>query len=277
MTGMNAAAAEAETELGTSEVTPVTETPETETPEVTTEPTPGNEPAPVVPEFDPLGALEQLEIDPKVKEELKKGYLRQSDYTKKTQEIAAIRKAADQYERVRPVVEKLFSDPNLTNLVLGIKPAADPNTPAEEVLPDDPQAYAEYVINKAAEKMRSEFEQREQERVEVEARDRDYTAAEQLDPRLNDENYGKVVAGLVVQNPEFMSGNVSAVEATKQAIADLDRYTAGLQNKAKDDLARRAKEKRGFVAPSSSPATTQTGNPTSMREAAKLAEQDLAN
>lgn len=273
---MNAAAVEAETELNPSEVTPE-ETPETTpetTPEATPETTPAEEAAPVVPEFDPLGELEKIELDPRLKDELKKGYLRQSDYTKKTQEIAAMRKAAEQYERVRPVVEKLFSDPNLTNLVLGIKPNA---APAEEVIPDDPKAYAEYVIKQAKDQIRSEFEEREQQRVEVEARDRDYSDAEKIDPRLNDANYGGVIAGLVSQNPSFMQGQISAVEATKQAIADFDSWQQAQITKTKDDLVRKAREKKAFTAPSSNPATTQTGTPKNMREAAKLAESDLAN
>lgn len=275
MPDMIAAAAEAETELGTTEVTPETETTETETPE-TTETTTEN-PSTVVPEFDPLGELEKLQIDPQVKEELKKGYLRQSDYTKKTQEVASIRKAAEQYERVRPLVERLFSDPNLTNLVLGINPTADPNKPAEEVIPDDPKAYAEYVIKKATETMRSEFEQREQERQAEAARDHDYGEAEKLDPRLNDEKFGTVIAGLVGQNPEFVAGRISAVEATKKAISDFDSWTSQQINKAKEELVQKARAKRTMIAPSTSPATTQTGTPKSMREAATLAEEELAS
>lgn len=271
---MNAAAAEAESELSPSEATPETETPETEVPETVTDPTPDDPSAQVVSEFDPMSEIEKLQIDPKVKEELKKGYLRQSDYTKKTQDIAGIRKAAEQYERVRPIVEKLFSDPNLTNQILGIKPDA---APAEEVIPDDPKAYAEYVIKQAKDQMRSEYEEREQQRIQVEARDRDFGEAEKVDQRLNDEHFGGVIAGLVSQNPGFMQGTISAVEATKQAIADFDSWQQAQISKAKEDLTRRAKEKRSFVAPSSSPATTTTGAPTNMRDAAKLAEQDFAN
>lgn len=277
MTDMNAAAVEAESELS-----PTTDTPETE-PEVTTETTDtttetptGNEPAPETPEFDPLGELEKLELDPRVKEELKKGFLRQSDYTKKTQEIAATRKAAEQYERVRPLVERLFSDPNLTNQILGIKPET-PANPEEEVIPDDPKAYAEYVIQKATERIKADYDQREQERQVTEARERDYNEAEKLDSRLNDEKFGTVIAGLVAQNPSFKQGQISAVEATKQAIADFDTWNTAQINKAKEDLTRKAREKRSYVSPSSNPITTATGNPTSMREASKLAEQDLAN
>lgn len=269
---MSEAASAAEAELtGESEQAPAVAEPSDSGAEGDKQTSP---PTQSVPSLDPIAELEKLQLDATLKEELKKGYLRQSDYTKKTQEIASIRKQAEEYNKVLPIVNRVFNDPVLTRAVMGIDPLAQQQ---QEEIPDDPKAYAEWVINQSVEKMRTEMEAREQERQVEMARDYDINEAEKVDPRLQDESFAKLVAGMVAMDEGFISGNTSAVEATKAAIQMVDTYITQAKSQAKNDLFRRASEKRTLQAPRTSPANTSTGDAKTMREAAELALAELTD
>lgn len=53
-----------------------------------------------------LAALEKLDIDPATKEMLRKGYLRQADYTKKTQDLASAKDKAEAFEKLTAYLEE---------------------------------------------------------------------------------------------------------------------------------------------------------------------------
>lgn len=274
MLSMSEAASAASSESSTpeSEQPIQSDSPPSEQP---TSDTPSADPQAVAPtEVDPLSVLETLQLDETVKESLKKGYLRQSDYTKKTQEIADIRKQAEQYAQMQPIIEKVFNDPALYRAVLGITPNQE--APEAEI-PDDPKAYAEWVINQSVEKMRAEFEAKDMQR-QIEAKfDADVSAAEKLDPRLQDSEFGQIVAGLVSQNAEFVQGRVSAVDATKQAIEFFDAIVKKREQQAKNDLIKRGQHQRQLSTPSGSPATLGSSAPASMQDAFRMAQSELAS
>jgi hypothetical protein len=264
--------------------TEVSETPETETEEVAAEAeveTPQVEDKP-----ETTVKAEDIEsftssVDPsKLPQELQGVYKQmQADYTRKTQEVAGLRRSAEAYQRFQPYLQKIFADQNLTNLVFkGQQP--QPDKPAEEeVLPDDPKEYAEYIKKQAREEIMQEIEQRERQRQFVEADAQDRSQAETVDPRLNaDPAFAEKIAALVNANPAYQQRRVTAVEATKQAVKDFDSYVKSLAMKMNQDLVNRAKNSSSGVASKTSPGTTRIPDKAmTIHEAWLEAEAELAN
>ena len=218
---------------------------------------------------DPLQWLETAEIDPTVKSELKAGYLRQSDYTKKTQEIASLRKAAEEYEQWKPALSKIAGDATLQKLVFG---QAEAQANAEDQIPDDPKEYANWVKQQAVEQAKAEI------MGEIQ-RDREMAAAEQLDPRLQqDQQFASLIAGIVAQDDDFRACKKTAVEATKNALEAYKAYEEKIRQQVLSEMTTKAK-KQTMVIPSKegSPAgATTKGSPKTMQEAAALAEEMLS-
>jgi hypothetical protein len=265
------------TDTTTSE--PVAEAPVTEQVEESTEgedqveETPQSEtPAPEK-EIDPLTALETVQLDPKVKEVLKAGFLRQADYTKKTQDIAEVRKAAEAYKQWQPIIGYLEKNPSIAESLFGVENKTK-NNPTEPEIPDDPREFLKLAKEEAKKEAIAEF------RKEM-AVNRDIDDATALDPRLaSDDSFSKQIAGMIEVNfgNEVRAGQLSIKEATAKALELHKQYEESLRQKVVADLNEKAKNKT-MVVPSrtGSPlGTAPKGGKLTMQEAAKLAEEELS-
>jgi hypothetical protein len=227
------------------------------------------------PEFDPIAYVDSLNLPDDQKKIMKEGYLRQADYTRKTQGISKIQSEYDEYvTRGKPILERIFADPKLLKQVLGITeetPASD--TP--EIPPEDPTEYAKWVKDSILKEIDSREQERYKRQTEEskqkeiwEARKADANAAEKVDPRLtSDEEFQKIVAGVVLQDTRYLNGEISAVQATKEAIQFLDKRIKTAETKAKTDLVNRAKQVKPLIGEDNSPREPVGGKPRNMREA----------
>ena len=239
------------------DVTSSPEVKETGTQEITTE---QGKPSDV----DPLKVLDSLELDPATKEFLKAGYLRQQDYTRKTQEVAKDRGLIDEYRKAQPILEFLNKNPELFNEVVNKMQTPQPN--GQEEVPQDPREYAEWVKANTIKEV-----------MAIQARDADFQSAAKVDPRLDsDPEFGETIARIVASDPEFRNNQISAAEATKKAIASFDKYISKAINSAKLTMSQKAKAKKSGSIVSSSPGRVGGGTqPMTIAEAAKMAEEEL--
>lgn len=214
---------------------------------------------------DPLKVLESLELDPAVKETLKAGYLRQQDYTKKTQELAKDRGTLDEYRKVQPVIEFLGKNPELFNEIVG---KMTPQPQGQEEVPTDPKEYAAWVKAETIKEFQA-----------IQATEADYQSAAKVDPRLDsDPEFGETIARIVASDPEFKSGNMSATEATRKAVANFDKYISKAIGTAKQNLSLKARQKRSGSTVASQPGKVGGGTqPMTIEEAARQAEEELAS
>jgi hypothetical protein len=201
-------------------------------------------------------------FDPnKLPEELKPIYKSmQADYTRKTQELARMRR---EYEQYKQIFQKLAENPEFFNRVFGVQ-----QTQQEEQIPDDPQEFARYLEERAT--------QRAVEQIKRELMiENDIQQASSLDERLNDEAFAKMVFGLVAEDPGVKAGTKSFTEATREAIQKVDQYLESIKNQAKNEIMKKATEK-SFV---TNKRSTGTASPNqtirSIRDAAKAAEEEL--
>lgn len=215
-------------------------------------------------DVDPLKVLDSLELDPAIKESLKAGYLRQQDYTRKTQEVAKDRGLIEQYRQAQPILEFLNKNPELFNEVIGKMQTPQPQ--GQEEVPQDPREYAEWVKANTIKEM-----------MAIQARDADFQSAAKVDPRLDsDPEFGETIARIVASDPEFRNNQLSAAEATKKAIASFDKYISKAISSAKLTMSEKAKAKRFGSITSSSPGKVGGGiQPKTIAEAAKMAEDEL--
>lgn len=217
-------------------------------------------------EFDYLKVLDSLEIDPQVKEALKSGHLRQADYTKKTQELAKERGTLDQYKQVQPVIEFLSKNPDLFNQIYDKMNGVVQPKEGQEQIPDDPKAYADWVKAETIKEFQA-----------IQAKEADYQSAAKVDPRLDsDPEFGEMIAKWVAGDLDFKSGRVSAAQATQKAVKYFDTYMQKQIGVAKTQLSEKAKAKRiGSTITSSPGRTTGGGQPMSIMDAARMAEEEL--
>lgn len=174
--GMQAALETANTEVAP---TGVTETPPIQTPipgAPNTEATPVAETPPVTPNANPLDGIDLSGLDPEIAKKISDGFLRQQDYTRKTQEIAPLRKLVeevgdlDKLRQSYDFVTRLETDPDFLAQVAqelqeySKKPASteQPPTALETPQGSDPD------LSRRVERIEA-FEQRlEQERINAE-------------------------------------------------------------------------------------------------------------
>ena len=235
---------------------------------------------------------EESFFDPKqVPEELLPAYKgMQAAFTKKTQEIANIRKEAEafkqkaeSYDKVQhfiPIVEEMLASkeqsqdsPEMTALVSKLKEAGYSDEAIEMM-----KIGAEFTLN--------QFNQSTADK-EAKAKFESGTAeAERLDPRLNDESlvykledgktvtFGQMVGQLVASNPKWEE---NPVEYTKQAIKMVDALIGSAKKEGKEELSNTAKAKaQRFPSVTSSPQSAASdAAPKSIHEAAKLAQAEL--
>lgn len=272
------------------ETTP-TETPEnlkTEKVETTTEgqpkevvpATPPTEPVTPTP-FDPIAFIETLSIPEDQKKALREGYLRQADYTRKTQGISTIQSEYNEYKsRGKPILDRIFADPKLLKIVLGLNDDGAPATELPDVPPEDPTEYAQWLEGRIFKKMQVQEEERSKRSIEDEkkqtawnSRRNDAMEAEKVDSRLTtDEEFQRITAGVVLQDERYLKGEISAVQATREAIAFLDRRIKSAETKAKTDLVNKAKTIKPLIGEDNSPREPVGTKPKNMREALKNAE-----
>lgn len=274
---IRAAAQQAEAEITASEQNPaevVSETPEKVeegTPVVTQneeDTSKVNEPSVVTPKIDdPLQILDSLQLDETQKKLLRDGFLRQADYTRKTQDLARNAKLIDEYNQFKPYIDKVLADPNLSKLVF-----AEAETSQE--YPDDPKEYAQRIREETIAEMRKENEQREFQRQIAE----DTKLASTLDPRLTtDPVFMKSIAGIVNSDPEYIlnGGQKSAQQATKDALETYKFWEQQQKSNYRKDLEQELLKKKMVTPQSGSPMTTAGLPPKSIREAALRAEEEL--
>lgn len=213
---------------------------------------------------DPLKVLDSLELDPATKESLRAGYLRQQDYTRKTQEVAKDRGLIEEYRRAQPILEFLNKNPELFNEVVG--KMQNPQPQGQEEVPQDPREYAEWVKANTIKEV-----------MAIQAQEADFQSAAKVDPRLDsDPEFGETIARIVASDPEFRNHQLSAAEATKKAIASFDKYISKAINSAKLTMSQKAKlKKSGSVVPSSPGRVGGGPQPMTIAEAAKMAEEEL--
>lgn len=217
--------------------------------------------------FDPDSFVDNLELPEAQKKVLKESLMRQGDYTRKTQELAQQRKLVEQWS---PVLNKLVSDKKLFDMVMGYGDESQ-QQPVEDEIPQDPREYAEYVKRQTIAEMQQTM-----------AIERDLEQASTLDPRLQsqdpqDVNFQRIVAGLVAQDSELLSGRKSYTQAVQDALQWYDgEFYKGVEKGVQTNLNRKVQDKR-FVSPKgSSPISTKaTDGPVSIMDAYKQTLTEL--
>ncbi len=106
----------------------------------------------------------------------------------------------------------------------------------------------------------------------------DYKAAEELDPRLNsDPDFAQAIAGYVALDQDYVSGNKTAVQATQEALIKYNAFSEKQRKAFREEMNKKVSGRVGVVPQGGSPVGTSNGSiPTTMREAAKMAEEELA-
>lgn len=221
----------------------------------------------------------------------------QAAFTKKTQEIATERKAAQEYktraeayskyEKYVPIIEEMLGaqtapqvSPEMVALERQLKDAGYSDEAIEMA-----KISGNFLLKTFAQQRQAEKQLEEQTRAS-ERFNSSVAEAEKLDPRLNDSSlvyqmedgsqvtFGDLVATTAAADPEV---HTNPVLATKRAIAKLDALVTRAKQEGKEELSASAKGKaQKFPSVSSSPqsATTTDSAPT-IQEAAVLAKQQL--
>lgn len=210
---------------------------------------------------DPLQLVDTLSLPDEQKKMLRDSILMQSDYTKKTQEIADVKKQWDQWQ---PVINYLSENPGLLEQM--VNPKTD--QPQQPEIPDDPREFYNSVKTEAVQEAIQLMEQKQ-------ARQQDIMGAASVDPRLSDDNFGRIIASLVQADPDVMSGRKSFTDATRSAISFYDSYASGMENKIRNDITQKAQSKTMVTPQRSSPITTGKPAPTTMQEAYKQSLEEL--
>lgn len=234
---------------------------------------------------------EETFFDPnQVAEELKPAYKQmQAAFTKKTQEIADIRKNAEtwkqqaekfaKYEQQIPVLEEMLTPKN------------DQPTAQELMLEAElkKQGYDQQSIDfmkVGAKVLLKQINEQQSQKEFDQTFNRGLQEAEKVDPRLNDTTlvytlgdgttitFANVVANYVKSEPNWYQDPVGA---TKRAIATVDALIGKAKTEGKQELSASARAKAQKFKPlnSSSQQTVLDASPTSMREAAQLAKDEL--
>lgn len=264
------------------ENTPVEETTEETSGEDQTQETAESTQTPPAPsQLDPLAELEKLEqLDPKVKEALKAGYLRQADYTKKTQALAGDRSAVEAYQKWSPIISYLEKNPDVAKTLFATnKPPTE--TQEEPQIPDDPKEFAKYIEERSIKRMTELFAQEREQQARERQTDAQIAESEKLDTRLTtDETFAKQIAGLIEVNygEAIRGGQMNIVEATQKALEAHKAYEESQRQKFLAELNGKAKKTMSIPSGKGSPlGTAPKKGKVSMAEAAALAEEEIAS
>lgn len=215
-------------------------------------------------------------FDPKtLPPELQQAYKQmQSDYTKKTQEIAEVRRNAESYQRYQALINYLGEHPDIAEQVLFNRNKPVQEQEEQEQIPDDPRKFADYVREKAKKDALAEMMKVYQNDKQQEAKARyiqeQAVEASNLDPRLNsDEQFGRIISSMVLSQKDLIDkGQKTIVQATKEAIETYDSYVKNVVEQEKQKLTEQARNKKNPV-PQSSPSDVKEKSkiPQSIREA----------
>ncbi len=245
------------------------------------------------PTQETAGQSEDSFFDPNtVPEELLPAYKQmQAAFTKKTQEVAQTRKQAEQlqkqaeafkkYEQYVPVLEEMLSNqaPTTNPQIAALKQRLKSSGYTDEAI-DLVIAGTEFTLNT----MQQQTQQQQfQSRLETEI-----SKAEQLDPRLNDDtityqtedgqevSYGEIVQSIVLSDSKWTQDPVSA---TKRAIKVVDALIGKAKSQGKEELSASARSKASrFPSTNSSPqSATSNSQPSTIAEAAALAEKQIGH
>jgi len=216
---------------------------------------------------DPLSLVDNLQLPDEQKKVLRDSILMQSDYTKKTQEIAEVKKQWDQWQ---PVINYFKENPGVLENLTG--PQQDQVAQEEPEIPDDPREFYNSVLSRAKQEAVAEavalMEQKQ-------ARQQDIMGAAAVDPRLSDDNFGRIIASLVEADPDVKAGRKSFTEATKSAVAFYDSYASNMESKIRSDITQKAQSKTMVTPMRSSPLSTEKSAPATMQEAYKQTLDEL--
>lgn len=242
-------------------------------------------------------------FDPKtVPEELMPAYKQmQGAFTKKTQEIAEVRKNAEEwkqkaeayskYEQYVPIIEEMLSPNNAGKSQINPELAALEQQLKQEGYSDE----AIQLMKMGADFTLRQFNrERETEKAQqaLIAQQRELNAqiekAETLDPRLSDDalvyqldtgesvKFGEIVGRMVTADPNWTK---SPIEATQRAIKLVDALIGRAKTDGKKELSSLAKNKaQKFPSINSSPqgAGNASGTYSSMRDAGLEAMNELS-
>jgi hypothetical protein len=218
-------------------------------------------------------------FDPKsLSPELQTAYKQmQSDYTKKTQEIAEVRRNAESYKRYQALINYLGEHPEIADQVLNVRTKVQEQEVETEELPDNPKDFAKYVQSKAEENALKKFMDFYNQDKQREARARyireQSVEASKLDDRLNtDERFGRIISSMVLaQREQIDRGEKTIVDATKEAIELYDSNVKLAIEQEKERLTTEAKKKRNPI-PQGSPSEVREKStiPQSIREAYEM-------
>lgn len=239
-------------------------------------------------------SAEESFFDPnQVPDELKPAYKQmQAAFTKKTQEIANTKKEAEalrqkaeaygRYEQYVPILEEMLKTPanaQQSNPEMAALEAELTKAGYSKEAIDLMKMGAGFVLNQVNQtQSQKEF----QVRLETGVRE-----AEKLDPRLTDTNltyqtddgrtlsFGDIVANIVKATPNWQQ---NPVQATRAAIKTVDALIGKAKTEGKQELSASAKAKaKQFpqINRSSQSAQSMEQAPSSMREAAQLARDEL--
>lgn len=221
-------------------------------------------------------------FDPtKLSPELQQAYKQmQGDYTVKTQELANARKFHESYGKYEQLLGYIAKNPQFLEAYMqGGVPQEEEAVEEDMEFSDDPVEFASQIEERAYKRAMNEFmgfmEQQRQEQEYNEALNEDISQAESLDPRLDDNDpafdadFSNMVADRVLADEGVSNGTKSFTQATLEAIAWADSYTARRLEAEKQKLSEMARMKRNPTA-SSSPTSTVAPEtkPKTMREAA---------
>jgi hypothetical protein len=204
---------------------------------------------------DPLKLVESLEgLDENQKQLLKDSVFRKADYTKKTQELA----------RQRRELEAMIAYQTRMSKPQEQEPELE--------IPDDPKEFYKSVYEKSKTDAVQEAMAEMQRQIEVE---RDINTASSVDPRLNDEKFGKLIASLVQADQDVQTGNKSLTQATKDALAFYDSYAKDVMQQTKQDITKKAMGKKMVSSTRTIPLTTAKRQPKNIHEAYQQALEEL--
>lgn len=214
-------------------------------------------------------------FDPKtLPKELQAAYKQmQSDYTKKTQEIAGSRKQLEDYQRNEALIQYLSSNPEVTQQF--IDQMNTPKQPQEIEIPDDPVEFYKRVKEESKKESFDEFmkymQQKEQQDNHTKWVNDQAEQAAKLDPRLDDEGFASIISDIVTNDGGIRKGEKDIVQATKDAIARYDTHFNAKLEAEKQKLSDMARQKRNPSVPSSKgQVSTPNQTPKSIREAFEM-------
>jgi hypothetical protein len=194
----------------------------------------------------------------------------QSDYTRKSMEVAQQRKSIEKYA---PIVDYIASNPKLVDRLIAESTQETAQVKQDEY-PDDVNEFAKRVKQEAKQEALNEFmsmyQKDKQEQLAEVQFEKEISEAEKLDPRFtSDEEFSEEVALRVANDPEYRDGTKTLIQATQEAVARMDALIKRNVDAEMAKLTQLAKQKRSLRPVGGTTRTVATDNTkiNSMRDA----------